>query len=62
MKRGLSRKSIHPAPDFWYYEMRGGLHCYYGSKGRAGELVAIIPWRKLAASLKRKQSENKQTP
>lgn len=56
-KSNLSLKPIHPAPDFWYYEEPAGLRCYYGKHGRAGELVALIPWRMVRASLKRKDGQ-----
>ena len=47
--------------DFhWYYEENGGIYLYHSIKGATGQIIdvdcVIIPWRKLSASLKRKQS------
>jgi hypothetical protein len=51
--RGHTNKPVQVAPDAWYYEEAGGLHIYYGQGGRAGELICVLPWRKLNASMKR---------
>lgn len=45
--RGYSLAPQHAAPDFWYYEERNGLHCYFHPPGGSPQLVAIIPWRKI---------------
>ena len=47
---GLNLHPINISPDCWYYEQRGGIAVYWEGHG----LTAVIPWRNLRASLKRK--------
>jgi len=48
--RGLSLLPKNVAPDAWYYESHTGLEIY-STTG----LVCILPWRKVEASVRRKQ-------
>ena len=47
---GLNLNPINVAPDSWYYEDKNGLMIY-----RNGKLICVIPWRKVIASVKRRE-------
>ena len=47
----LSLKPQQVASDVWYYEENGGIEIYYKD-----HQIALISWRKLEASLKRKKA------
>ena len=54
--KGLNRKPNNVAPNCWYYEEPGGLAVYFN-----GQLVGVLPWRSVAASLRRKQVARSKT-
>lgn len=49
---GLNLHPINVTPDCWYYEERAGIAVYEEFRG----LLAVIPWRNLRASLRRKDA------
>ena len=54
---GLSRNPKDVAPDCWYYEARNGLEVFFN-----GDLICVIPWRTVEASVRRKQRAREKRP
>jgi hypothetical protein len=53
---GLNLNPIDVEPGAWYYEEKNGLIIYHN-----GKFIFVIPWRKLIASVKRKESARKES-
>ena len=60
-KKNLSRKPQRVTPDAWYYEENDGIQLYWDMPRRGPALVCVIPWRKLRASLHRKDDKKEGT-
>lgn len=58
-ENGLDLKPHNLAPDCWYYEEKNGLYVYWLPPGKTAQLICVIPWRSLRASLKRKDAKRK---
>lgn len=51
-QNGLDRRPHDVSNGLWYYEEKAGLKFYRLVNGRS-EYAGIIPWRSIAASLRR---------
>ena len=50
----LSLRPQTITPAVWYYEEKRGISIYFDDPHDGPIPIAIIPWRKLTASMKRK--------
>lgn len=60
--RKLSRDPQHVCDGLWYYEDNGGISLVIDwaklhPKHETAQKIVLIPWRKLRASLKRKDAK-----